>query len=944
MASPAQAAPTSDVAGGGALPATDAPALVDGLSDAVDADVAPAAAARAHLKGHQDRYHIPSPDQDLVVAAVSTDADGLETVRLDQKYRGVPVLGAQYVVRMTHKDGKRTVTGASGSYFTGLDVDTERKAAPVDTSVDAAVQYVSGQLARGGYLPTRSASGSATLKGVDRGLMILPRGKGVLARQVTVSGSDPLTGEPVVQEVYVDAKTGLALFESGGLPTFATPGQNARSRQSGPPKQDEADPVAAKSAPEGPVSSGVTGSGTLFNGTTVPLNLTKDDATGTYLLRDTTRVTDAKGTKDTTQNNVLQTWDAEGTWYQEVSGGKWPATIVPITSPTQQLGSDLTESGAVDAHWAAGEVYDYYRDVFQRESLDDEGMPINSVIGVTEYGGPWVNAFWDHTKMVYGAGDQEHRSLASDLDVVGHEMTHGVVEHTANLAYVGQSGAMNEAVADYFGNVIDITVGGTSMSDPDAGLIGGDLCRTVTPRQCAFRDLNDGATTDTFLGLPLGTTTDNGGVHVNSTIFSGALWDIRESLGGELSDTIVYRALNSYLTPLDDFEDGREAVVAAARTLGVKGDRLDAVTKAFDDHGIVPGWEQKLGLDRDVLLSDLGTLQQWVGSGNAPSAEGGWYAVPRSSPDSAAPYAVWAGRTDGTGRPHRVSPDDGRNHLSPVTDGKRVVWVAVGDVPDDPWSHTYEILSAPVQGGKASTLFTAPAAISGLSVDGDTVAWSYRDPETGKVRSHYLKGDDTTPRQVPLSAEYNQADHPVVKNGRITYVHNGMFGDRYGARVETYDIATGTTTALGAIEQPEWMSGLVATESDVYWLIDTDPMDEDQTTLRRAHFDGSAAPVVTDVFAEHTDRAVPAFGLAATDSAITLTVYPSYGQIFEDRNDSLAKLYQYTLDGTPLGRVSCGVGQQSNAAADNGDQVLWMDTSTGTTHLVVRDHPAGTCD
>ncbi|WP_372337819.1 M4 family metallopeptidase [Streptomyces sp. MK5] len=106
-------------------------------------------------------------------------------------------------------------------------------------------------------------------------------------------------------------------------------------------------------------------------------------------------------------------------------------------------------------------MYEFYRDTFHRNSLDGQGMAINSLVGVTDFGSPFVNAFWDHTKVVYGTGDDEYRSFASDLDVVGHEMTHGVVEHTANLVYSGQSGAMNEAIADYFGNVIDVTVNHT---------------------------------------------------------------------------------------------------------------------------------------------------------------------------------------------------------------------------------------------------------------------------------------------------------------------------------------------------------------------------------------------------------------------------------------------------------------------------------------------------
>lgn len=134
----------------------------------------------------------------------------------------------------------------------------------------------------------------------------------------------------------------------------------------------------------------------------------------------------------------------------------------------------------------------------------------------------------------------------------------------------------------------------------------------------------------------------------------------------------------------------------------------------------------------------------------------------------------------------------------------------------------------------------------------------------------------------------------------------------------------------------------MVTSSDVYWLIDTDYTDQDQTTLRRARL-GHGGAVVTDVIPEKSDRATPAFGLTATDSAVTLTDYPAWGQVFEDPNDSLAKLYQFTPDGAPLGRVSCSVGQQSNAAADTGRRVLWMDTTTTDTDLVTRSSPARSC-
>ncbi|MGW1199668.1 M4 family metallopeptidase [Streptomyces sp. NPDC002536] len=286
-----------------------------------------------------------------------------------------------------------------------------------------------------------------------------------------------------------------------------------------------------------------------------------------------------------------------------------------------------------------------------------------------DYGGPYGNAFWDGTKAVYGSGDSEYRPLSAGLDVVGHEMTQGVVENSANLVYAGQSGALDEAIADYFGTALKDDTYNIPTDSPDSGLVGGTLCRTKAPRDCALRDLNDGRTTSgSFVGAGFGT--DSGGVHLNSTIFSGALWDIRKDLDRTLADRIVYRALTAYMTPLDGFTEGRDAVIAAAKDLKVPDDDLKSVERAFNAHGIVPNWELAVGVDSDQLLGKVNTIDTGVGAG------GGWWTASRSNDDGSEAYSVWAGRTDGSGAPKLISPNDGRYHVSPVTDGKTVVWQA----------------------------------------------------------------------------------------------------------------------------------------------------------------------------------------------------------------------------------------------------------------------------
>ncbi|WP_223206325.1 M4 family metallopeptidase [Streptomyces xanthii] len=169
-------------------------------------------------------------------------------------------------------------------------------------------------------------------------------------------------------------------------------------------------------------------------------------------------------------------------------------------------------------------------------------------------------------------------------------MTHGVTEHTAGLVYAGQSGAINEAISDYFGNAIDLEANGQSMDDPDSGLLGEDLCTTLSPRECALRDLNNDMTTSKDL-VGASFRGDNSGVHLNWPIVSGALWDIRKSLGGGLADRIVYRALTAYMTPLDGFTEGRAAIIAAAQELGATKAQIKTVEDAFARHGITPAWE-----------------------------------------------------------------------------------------------------------------------------------------------------------------------------------------------------------------------------------------------------------------------------------------------------------------------------------------------------------------
>ncbi|WP_392892827.1 M4 family metallopeptidase [Streptomyces sp. LN699] len=910
--SPAQA--TDPTGGGSGVLSgrdTDTPVLVEGIREPVDAKAAPADAARQHLASKKSRYKIPQAVSDLTpVSTVNSGAD--ETVRLQQKHHGVQVLGGQYVVRMQKQDGKRVVTGTSGHYFTGLTAGVTPQVGQelaVQRAVSATLHQLGGAVLGKSQAPRAGGhdAAQAPLTGEAKGLVILPKGDGVLAYRVTVRGSAPGTGEPVLREVYVDATSGYPALQYSALKTMTAPDAVSGKDTKDAPAADGPAGDASGLFPEA-------GSGTRLNGGKTPLSIAYDQTAASFVMADAVRM---RGTS----KNLLATWDARGRSVSEVSG-KWPGNLKMFSSPTAEFDAAATDSGAVDAHWNAEQVYDYYKNAHGRDSLDGSGMTVNSLVGVTYYGMPYANAFWDGAKMVYGNGDKEYKPLSADTDVVGHEMTHGVIEHTANLVYAGQSGALNEALADYFGNAIDVTANGIPMTDPTAGLIGENLCRTKSAADCALRDLNDGATTSkSFLGVSF--ATDNGGVHLNSTIFSGALWDMREDLGGTLADKIVYKALTEYMTPVDGFTEARNAVLAAAKSMGVTAGQQNTVKRAFNAHGVVPGWEQALGVDSDSLFGKLNTTDSGVGAG------GGWWTVSKSNDDGSEPYSVYAGRMDGKGAAKVISPNDGRFHTAPATDGKTAVWTAYGTTSVD-------ILSRPIAGGPVKKLYSSTTGVSGLRIDKGVVVFEEYDIFGGRHVGYQRPAD-----KAPVFVDGQDWDIitalPSVKGDKLAYAKLYPQDGTYRLGVEILDLASGRTTQAEQLDEAVSLGQTGVNGNNVFWLSDTNEGDNGQMTILRSALDGTGTVMVSS---EHKPGALIASDLTVSEEALTVVARTPDTQY---RNESLPKLWQLTTDGSRQDRVSCNRGEQSYPAAGAGRQVAWIDATTGSTDLVVRGRPAGRC-
>ncbi len=251
---------------------------------------------------------------------------------------------------------------------------------------------------------------------------------------------------------------------------------------------------------------------------------------------------------------------------------------------------------AVDAHYNSEKVYDYYLSEHGRNSLDDNGMPIQSVV---HYGDNYNNAFWNGTYMVYGDGDGDFFiPLSAGLDVAAHEMTHGVTSNSANLIYRFQSGALNEAFSDIFGALIDDSDWeiGEDVMAPAAVADGRTSLRSLSdpskyPVGAAYVPYGNGegkypSHMDEFYDLPA--NLDNGGVHINSSIINHAAYLTAQDIGREKLGKIYYRALTQYLTPTSDFSDARLSIIQSAVDLYGEGSpEVEAATGGFDSVGIM---------------------------------------------------------------------------------------------------------------------------------------------------------------------------------------------------------------------------------------------------------------------------------------------------------------------------------------------------------------------
>jgi Zn-dependent metalloprotease len=270
------------------------------------------------------------------------------------------------------------------------------------------------------------------------------------------------------------------------------------------------------------------------------------------------------------------------TVYDAHSGTGQGATVEHTEGGPQS--ADVAVNEAYDF---SGETYDFYQRVYGRNSINDRGMPLDSYVHWRQN---WRCAQWNGRAMLYGDGDGVRiQRFTKAIDVIGHELTHGVTQYEADLVYQDESGALNESISDVFGSLLkqwklqqtadqaDWMIGKGLFVDENLALRNMKAPGTAFPGDDQPSDYNN------YVRM----IDDFGGVHTNSGIPNHAFYLAATQIGGnawEKAGTIWYKTLSSGLSSTSSFKEFASHTVVVAGTLfGSDSNEQKAVRKAWDD-------------------------------------------------------------------------------------------------------------------------------------------------------------------------------------------------------------------------------------------------------------------------------------------------------------------------------------------------------------------------
>ena len=536
---------------------------------------------------------VTNPENEFKLFEEHQDAQGNRHVKMQQYYNGVKVYGSELIIHISKgntikgMNGRTSPTPSVANVSPSLSKNNAFDLAYKSLGIDRTLNHESSKEQNSGQ------SLKIILKDYEKAELVLLENGDIhtLAWHLTVY-------EDFINrwEYFIDAANGSVVDKYYGTCTLHYHGFEETEKNNHIDSNLKPLPPTTASARD-------------LNGVNRQLNTFLQD--GTYYMIDTSKPMFDSANSSIPQEAIgaVQTLDLRNEPPEE-------GTSIFFVASTNNTWADQS---AVSAHYNAEVAYEYFSNTFNRNSINGQGGTISSIVNVADpnTGGGFDNAFWNGQFMAYGNGNTAFTPLAGALDVGGHEMSHGVIQNTANLVYQDQAGAINESFADVFGVMID----------REDWLLGEDIVTNAFPSG-ALRDMqnpNNGGSqlgdrgwqpkdmTEFYTG-----TQDNGGVHINSGIPNRACYLIATEIGRDKTEQIYYKALTDYLTANSQFVDLRIAVLQSAADLyGDNSAEVQAAANAFDTVGITDGAASDTDEDLPPAVGDNFILSYDVNDADA---------------------------------------------------------------------------------------------------------------------------------------------------------------------------------------------------------------------------------------------------------------------------------------------------------------------------------------
>lgn len=516
---------------------------------------------------------IANSDEEMVLIKEDIDKLGMHHIKYQQVYKGIPVYGAEVILHGTSNH----IDMLMGRYEPTIEVETKPT-----LSLSAARQTIADHIGEI-TLPQNDIYNLFDIDPISTELVIY---KGKLAYHSTTYSN--LVDR---REVFIDAHTGDIINEYKSFCKFHN--HSSESATHSCTHANETTPTKSNSISDAPFGDETASAIDLLG---INRTIHTYEQGGTYYMMDISKP---------------DMFNSASSLPNEPEGVIW--TINAFNSSPEGDNFEYDHFTSFNNTWAGSPeaissqfngnlAYQYFLDRHARVSINGQAGNIVSFVNVADkFGDSMDNAFWNGFAMFYGNGSDAFKPLARGLDVAGHEMTHGVVQNTANLEYYGESGALNESFADVFG----------AMIDRDDWLVGEDVVKTSAFPSGALRSLidpNQGQPTNSFgtgwqpkhVNQQFTGQEDNNGVHINSGIPNHAFYRFANTVGKDKAEDVYYRALDKYLTKSSQFIDARLAVIQSAQDLGLSSNEIQAARDAFDAVGITDGNSTTTPTDIDV--------------------------------------------------------------------------------------------------------------------------------------------------------------------------------------------------------------------------------------------------------------------------------------------------------------------------------------------------------